>query len=462
MRILTLLFLAFFGLISVSGQIKFASEPVLKPKIFAEGIISSNKFSEFDIAFAPNGKTTYFTRRAKGEVQKIYYSEFVDGKWSQPKLAEFSTDRDEAPLITPDGKTLYFSSIRPIPNRPSKGKFDMNVWQVSKTETGWSSPVPLSEKINKLQPENEEFPTATESLSSTIDGVNFYYSTKKIGAKGIDIYRTRLEKGEFSESEKLSGDINSETLWESAPFLSRDGNYLFFNIYGAKDGFGKEDIYVSRKTSNGWSKPKNLGNLINSDSEETSPKFSPDGNYFFFSRDDRKSESEDENWNLYFVETSALNLESLFEAEKVVRSDEISGDVSDIKLKSNGQVFTGKIVEYFPDGRPKLWREVKDGFADGLWLEWLENGNLRYRAYWKKGKGDGLWQYFHDNGTLRSEGFYNEDLAEGVHYEWHDNGQIRVKRIYRNNKQNGVLTFYLPSGEVEKVEIYENGVKVVQ
>jgi antitoxin component YwqK of YwqJK toxin-antitoxin module len=237
---------------------------------------------------------------------------------------------------------------------------------------------------------------------------------------------------------------------------------MFFNTYNSPNGFGKEDIFVSKKTANGWSKPVNLGGLINTNANEGSPKFSSNGKYFFFSRENLKAGEEDGIWSILYVETAALKLETLFAQEKIVRADEVTDDLFNIKLKSNGQIFTGKVVQYFPDGRPKLWREVKDGFADGLWMEWLENGNLRYRAYWKKGKGDGLWQYFHDNGKLRSEGFYSEDLAEGVHYEWHDNGQLRVKRIYRNNKQNGVLTFYLPSGEVEKVEVYQDGKKIVQ
>lgn len=460
MKPLIFVFLVLSGIFTTSGQIELDPKPVLRPKIFAEGVISTNKFSEFDITFAPDGKTAYFTRRAKGEVQKIYVSEFRDGGWSEPRLAPFSTDRDESPLLTPDGKTLYFSSTRPIPDRPSKGKFDMNVWKASKSDAGWSAPVPLAEAINKIQPENEEFPTASESLSSTIDGITFYYGTKKVGAKGIDLYRTQLRHGEFSESEKLTGEINSDAVWESSPSLSPDGNYLFFNIYGANGGFGKEDIYVSRKTPDGWSKPRNLGPLINSGTDEANARFSRDGRYFFYSRDDRKSETADEDWNLYFIETAALMLESLFEKEVIVRSEEITGDVANIKL--NGQNFTGKVVEFFPDGRPKLWREVKDGLADGLWMEWLEDGNLRYRAYWKKGKGHGLWQYFHDNGTLRSEGFYTDDLAEGIHTEWHDNGQIKVKRAYRSNKLNGVITFYKPNGEVEKVEVYDDGKKIVQ
>lgn len=457
--ILIILLLAFN---SAFGQANYSDKPVLEPKLFAEGTISTADNSEFDIAFMNEGFTAYFTRRKTGEPQKIYVTKFVKGKWTQPEIAPFSTARDGNPFITPNGRTLYFASTRPIPNTVSKGKYDENIWKVEWTGNGWDSPIPLSDKINKIQSEGEEFPSSNEGLIHSNDGENFYFSTQKRGTKGIDIYKTQLRNGDFTEPEKITGEANSETLWEYNAILSPNGSYMFFNTYNSPNGFGKEDILVSKKTENGWSKPVNLDSLINTKANESSPKFSYDGKYFFFGRENLKAGEEDGIWSIYFVETAALKLETLFEQEKIVRSDEIIRDVSGNKLKSNGQIFTGKVVEYFPDGRPKLWREVKDGFADGLWMEWLENGNLRYRAYWKKGKGDGLWQYFHDNGRIRAEGFYSEDLAEGVHYEWHDNGQLRVKRIYRNNKQTGVLTFYLPSGEVEKTEVYQDGKKIVQ
>ena len=338
----------------------------------------------------------------------------------------------------------------------------MNIWQVSRTADGWSSPVPLPEKINKIQIEKEESPSSNESGIYSMDGENFYFSTQRRGAKGIDIYKTTLRNGEFSEPEKVSGEVNSETLWESGGTLSPDGYYMFLNIYGSPGGFGVEDIFVSRKVKNGWSKPVNLGGLINTKADEGAPQFSPDGKYFFFSRDDTKVGSTDENWNLYFIETEALKLESLFEPEKIVRRGEINEDASGMKLKSNGQLLTGKFVEYYPDGKPKMWREMKEGFAEGLWMEWLENGNLRYKAEWKRGKGDGLWQYFHDNGKLRYEGFLRNDLSEGVHYTWHENGQLKVKGVYSNDKQQGIWVYLLPNGETEKIEVYQDGKKIVR
>lgn len=446
----------------ISGQTIYDKKPVLKPRIFAEGTISTDTHSEFDITFTNSGKTAYFTRRLAGEPQRIYYSDFADGKWSSPKIASFSTFREGSPLITPDGRTLYFASTRPIPGTVSRGIYDENIWKVEKTENGWSSPVPLTDKIDKIQTEGEEFPSSNESSLYTNDGENFYFSTQKRGSKGIDIYKTQLLAGEFSEPEKLSGEVNSEKYWESGGILSPDDRYIFLNIYGETEGFGLEDIYVSRRTETGWAKPVNLGKLINTEANEAAPRFSPDGKYFFFSREIKKAGEEDGIWSLYFVETKALALDRLFPLVKTVSKSEVTDGLTGVRLKSTNEIFSGNVVEYYDDGKLKKWREVKNGAAEGLWLEWLENGYLRYRAYWKDGKGDGLWQYFHDNGKLRSEGVYENDLPKGVHYFWHSNGQLKVKRIYLDGKETGEWMFYKPNGEIEKTETYLNGKKIVR
>ena len=217
MKFLTLVLLTFSASNLTFGQFDFDGKPGLKPKLFAAGIVSSENDSEFGITFDRNGNAAYFTRREKGKSQKIYVTDFVGGKWSAPRIAPFSTDCDEAPFISPDNRTLYFGSTRPVPNRVSKGNFDMNIWQVSRTADGWSAPVPLSEKINKVQIEKEEFPSSNESGINSPDGENFYFSTQRRGARGIDIYKTTLRNGEFAEPEKVAGEVNSEPPGVAAP-----------------------------------------------------------------------------------------------------------------------------------------------------------------------------------------------------------------------------------------------------
>jgi len=47
-------------------------------------------------------------------------------------------------------------------------------------------------------------------------------------------------------------------------------------------------------------------------------------------------------------------------------------------------------VSQYDDGRPKRWKEVRGGKAYGLWMEWYESGNLRFKANWLEEQGHGL------------------------------------------------------------------------
>lgn len=71
-------------------------------------------------------------------------------------------------------------------------------------------------------------------------------------------------------------------------------------------------------------------------------------------------------------------------------------------LKDSGTPLTAVVVDCYASGQLKLRRSVVAGKAEGVWIEWYENGIPRYIAEWRNGKGDGLWLYFHENGQLRT------------------------------------------------------------
>lgn len=91
-----------------------------KPILFAEGIIATKENQEWGITFTPDGNTAYFCRREAGkQAQKIYESELNEGKWSKPTIAKFSTNTDESPFITKDGKG-YISLLTELCLPPKK------------------------------------------------------------------------------------------------------------------------------------------------------------------------------------------------------------------------------------------------------------------------------------------------------------------------------------------------------
>lgn len=73
---------------------------------------------------------------------------------------------------------------------------------------------------------------------------------------------------------------NSKEYSTAQAFFSADDNTLFFisDMLGGKGGF---DIYSCKLNENGWSKPENLGETINSENNELLPFITTDGTLFF-------------------------------------------------------------------------------------------------------------------------------------------------------------------------------------
>ena len=294
------------------ATINYSDRVISTPELFAEGIFSTKDKSVFNLTFTNDGKTIYFTRRLGNEKQKIYFTNLVNNKWTEPQIASFSTDRDENPFISLDGKTIYFGSARPIANRPNKGNFDMNIWKTEWIDNKWSEPIPLSDIINQVQIEKEDWPSSNENSLYSSNGINFFYATMLRGTKTIEIYQTKLINYEFSKPLKLDGFFDEDKYWKSTPTISPDGNYLIFNAYGVPTGKGGEDFYICRKTKDGWSKAKNMGALVNTSSEEGGANFSKDGKYFFFARELKETPEKDGIWSVYYIETKFLKLNELF------------------------------------------------------------------------------------------------------------------------------------------------------
>ena len=314
-------FIIFFSIVFLSScatrnlpkaSITFSEREIDFPEIFAEDVISIKDINVFNYAFTNNDKAIYFTRRQGNEKQKIYFSNFENNKWTEPQIASFSTDRDETPFITPNGKTLYFGSQRPISNRQNKGNFDMNIWKTDWKNGKWSEPTPLNEIINQVQIEKEEWPSSNQSSIFTNDGSNFYFATMVRGTKTIEMFQTKQIKGVFTQPIKIDNLFKDDKYWKSTPIISPDGKYLIFNAYGTPNGKGGEDIYVSQKTENGWSSAKNIGELINTKNEEAGARFSQDGKYFFFTRENKENIEKDGIWSIYYIETKYLQIEKLF------------------------------------------------------------------------------------------------------------------------------------------------------
>jgi len=254
-----------------AGELSQDSDRGMQLAMFAPGTISTGDM-ELNAAFAPDGKTLYFTKRTpKYQLWTILVSTLKGDRWSTPRVAEFSGQYgDFDPFISPDGSQLFFSSNRPA---PGKTKSDFDIWVVKKTGAGWSTPANLGADINT---ESQEY------YPSVSNAGTLYFSSNREGGKGSgDIYRSRLVNGKYSKAENLGDEINSK-FFEGDPYISPDESFLIFTSYNRPDGLGDGDLYISLNRDGHWTAAKNLGRPVNSSALDFCPNMSPDGKYFFF------------------------------------------------------------------------------------------------------------------------------------------------------------------------------------
>ncbi len=273
----------------VQGPYLGQEPPGTTPELFAPGIISTDQ-EEGCSGFALNGKLFIFRREWDSE-DEIYIIELKDDRWSRSEAAPFSSPyRDKDFTMAPDGKTLLFTSQRPIQNR-SVQREDGDIWMVEKTDTGWSKPRRLDAPINTDQ--HESYPSMTR------DGTLYFFCRGRGGFGKSDLFRSHRIDGTYQEPENLGAPINTqEHEWD--PYIAPDESYLIF-CSTKPAGYGSDDIYVAFRMRDGsWTEPVNMGGGVNSSASENRPYVSPDGKYFFFTSTRRG------NRDIYWIDMAFL------------------------------------------------------------------------------------------------------------------------------------------------------------
>jgi outer membrane protein OmpA-like peptidoglycan-associated protein/tetratricopeptide (TPR) repeat protein len=116
--------------------------------------------------------------------------------------------------------------------------------------------------------------------SITIDGKKIIFTRRVTGDE--DFYESDLTDGKWSKAKPLGGKVNTN-LNEGAQNISQDGEWIIFTGCNYPEGQGSCDLYISIKTKNGWSEAENLGPVVNTDFWESSPSLSPDKRDLYFS-----------------------------------------------------------------------------------------------------------------------------------------------------------------------------------
>ena len=240
---------------------------------FAPDVISTGD-EEYRVSFSADGTTALFARGdgffPQTREATIYETRLDGEAWTEPTVASFSGEfPDIDPWFSPDGASVFFSSIRPVDGEP---RTDVELFRVDRTDAGWSDPVHLA----SLGSEADEL-----GASVTSDGTIVFASDRNGSSTGWDLFAaTPGADGSYLEPVEI-GQLNTPE-WEFNPAVSADGSAMVFTSIGRAGGSGLGDLFLAEWSGDAWAE---VGPLrTNSGADEYHASWSADEQQLYFVR----------------------------------------------------------------------------------------------------------------------------------------------------------------------------------
>lgn len=320
------------------------------PELLRRGLIVekldvsvNSEFSELNPLLSPDGKTLYFSRRnhpqnmgGVNDKEDIWYSELgADGKWSiaQNMGSKFNNSNpnfvNAVSAATPDGKSVVLLlGNRYLPD----GKMVAGVSVSNNINGTWTEPKPLEieNDYNFNEKANYFMANTRKALLMSVE--------REDSQGGRDLYVSFM-KDDSTWTQPLNlGEVINTAGEESAPFLSPDNVTMYFSSDGFS-GYGKADIYMTKRlddTWTNWSEPENLGPEINTKLDDLFFNIPSTSEYAYYSR-----EEQTDNADIYRVTLPLFRAPEPFVVVK--------GQLLDAKT---GKPIAAKIIyEELPDGK---------------------------------------------------------------------------------------------------------------
>ena len=262
----------------------------LRTNLLAERLNDNvnSPYMEYKPLLSPDGRTLYFSRKnhpgnigGVDDDEDIWYSEMDEtGEWQEAVNAG-PTLNTEGPNfisgITPDGHTIVLL----LGNRyEKKGKMKAGASISTKDGDGWTKPYNLEikndynyhDKVNYFLTNNRMVLLLAVERDDTQGERDFYVS---------------FFEDDSTWTEPLNmGKVLNSVGDEASPFLAADDETLYFSTDG-RGGYGSFDVYVSKRlddTWTNWSEPQNMGPDINTDRDDLFFNIPISGNYAYYTK----------------------------------------------------------------------------------------------------------------------------------------------------------------------------------
>ncbi len=179
-----------------------------------------------------NFKNKKYIKDEKGVIRlKIFKASLVEGVWTNIEELPFNSDAFSVahPALSPDEKTMYFSSDMP----GSLGESD--IFKVDIKEDGsFGTPENLGRSINTKARETFPFVSSNDVLYFSSDG--------HPGLGGLDVFAVQLENGSSNVGVTNVGEpINSR--YDDFTFIMDEATKRGYFASNRSEGLGGDDIY---------------------------------------------------------------------------------------------------------------------------------------------------------------------------------------------------------------------------
>jgi outer membrane protein OmpA-like peptidoglycan-associated protein len=250
----------------------------------------NSEFKEVNPLLSPDGKTMYFSRQnhpentgGTNDKEDIWFSELDEqGNWKMAKNMgpEFNNETpnfiNTIQAATPDGKSM----IMVLGNKTVGNKTKAGVSMSTNIGGKWTKPKGLT-FVNEYNMSDQ----ANYFLAN--NRITMLMSIQRVDTHGDrDLYVSFIQADSVWTEPLNLGSVVNTIADDVSPFLAIDDKTLYYSSKGLS-GYGGFDVYMTKRlddTWTNWSVPENMGKTINSQFDDLYFNMPGASEYSYYSR----------------------------------------------------------------------------------------------------------------------------------------------------------------------------------
>ena len=307
--------------------------------------VLNSRYRETNLSITPDGKYLYFMS-LRGEQRwsssfmtfkgdsvydgDIWFSTKVNGQWQRPQVLPYGINTfsgEDEPHISTDGNRVYYQSWYESRSQNTGGPY----YVAQRNGKSWSTPRGLGGGIAEFF----SFVPATDGMTISPDERRFIVAAGMEYDRPMDIYMSKRTSQGWGYMKRLPISTDGD---ERSVFLASDGKTLYFasNGYG---GMGGLDIFKTTLNSDGT-----MGEVINIGAPFNSPR----DDYGFILTGDGKE--------AYFIRDGNIQFADLREADERIKPEvlivnhTLKGSVKDsaswVGLRATVQLYNARTKQF--------------------------------------------------------------------------------------------------------------------